>query len=580
MDAIRELNKLMPSDIQFSSADAPLTKPIINAKLTRYAQKYPAQYAQNIHRIRELGEELAYLNGHNMGPKDLSLSNQKDIDNMLNIESNNLKKMNKEQAKTHLINVFNNVQSQVMKNKGNNLVSQAASKGRGNPATASRIAGGVVYAVDMNSEPYPFMIKNSLSKGLQSHEQYASGGQARYAAVQAAVSTSEPGAMGKVLIGNTEDLKITMKDCGTKNGIMTSTETNDALGRYEAGTNKLVDEMYLKQLRARGKKKIKVRSPITCEAKHGVCAMCMGKNSSGNLPAIGHNVGIEAAQGVSEKATQLILSAKHNVAGKSSSHIPTGFQAAKILLNSTDKFKGKASVATTNGTVKSIEKLNTGGYNINVGGVDHITSNHVSPKVSVGETVDKGDILTNGIASTKDILNNRGILEGRHYLSTALDKIHGGSIDKRNFEVISRGYLNLVKPASDKGNTQLKTFDEYVPYLKGTHMQVMSTGDKQITKKFLAEPALHFSPGKQITKKVASYLRNNGVKSVTVSHTPLDYKPVFKTYEQRPLFGKSMWQQINYRGIKKGLHEGLLSGDKEDTKDIRSDRSRFALGIL
>ena len=580
MDAIHELNKFMPSDIQFTSSDKPLTKPKMMAKLTRYAQKYPEQYAHNIHRIRELGEELAYLNGHNMGPRELTLSNQKDIDNMLGIEAQNIKKMSKEQAKTHLINVFNKVQEKVMENKGNNLVSQAASKGRGNPATASRIAGGVVYAVDMNSEPYPFMIKNSLSKGLQSHEQYASGGQARYAAVQAAVSTSEPGAMGKVLIANTEGLKITEKDCGTKNGIMTSTATNDALGRYEAGTNKLIDEAYLKQLRARGKKKIKVRSPITCEAKHGVCAMCMGTDSSGNLPAIGHNVGIEAAQGVSEKATQMILGTKHNIAGKSHSQIPTGFQAAKILLNSTDKFKGKAAVATTGGVVRSIKKLNTGGYNINVDGVDHITSNHVSPKVNVGDTVDKGDILTNGIASTKDILTNRGVLEGRHYLATELDKIHGGSIDKRNFEVISRGYLNLVKPAKDIGNTNLKTFDEYAPTLKGTHTQVMSTGDKQITKKYLAEPALHFSPGKQITKKVASYLRKNGVKSVLVSHTPLDYKPVFKTYEQRPLFGNSIWQQINYRGIKKGLHQGLLYGDKEDTNNIRSDRARFGLGIL
>ena len=580
MDAVRELNKLMPSDVQFSSSDTPLTKPIINAKLTIFAQKHPSMYARNIHKIRELGEELAYLNGHNIGPRDLTLLNQKDIDNMLNAEDAKVRKMKPEQAKTHLINVFNSVQDKVMQNDGNNIISQAQSKGRGNPATASRIAGGVVYAVDMNSEPYPFMIKNSLSKGLNSHEQYVSGGQARFAAVQAAVSTSEPGAMGKVLIANTEDIKIIESDCGTKNGIMVRTDSNDALSRYEASTVKLIDESYLKRLRNMGKKKVKVRSPITCESKRGICAKCMGKNSNGQLPNIGHNVGIEAAQAMSEKATQLILSAKHNVAGKTSSNIPTGFQAAKILLNSTEKFKGKAAVASNAGAVKSITKLTTGGYNINIGGVDHVTSHHVAPRIAVGSMVDQGDILTNGIASTKDILSHRGVLESRKYLSDELDKVHGGGIDKRNFEVISRGYLNLVKPASDKSNTSLYTFDEFVPGIKGSHMKQMSTADKQITKKYLAEPALHFSPGKQITKKVAIYLNKNGVKSVAVSHTPLDYKPVFKTYEQRPLFGKSMWQQINYRGIKKGLSEGLLFGEKEDTKKINSDRARFALGIL
>ena len=580
MEAIQELNKLMPNDLQFSSMDAPLTKPKINAKLSMFAQQNPSMYAKNIHKIRELGEELAYVNGHNIGPKDLSLSNQKHIDNMLNFEGSKLSKMNDEDKKTHLINVFNNLQDKVMENKNNNLVSQAKSKGRGNPATASRITGGVVYAVDMNSEPYPFMIKNSLSKGLSSHEQYASGGQARFAAVQAAVSTSEPGAMGKVLIANTEDLKIVERDCGTRNGIMVDTNSNDALSRYEAGSNKLIDEQYLKHLRAIGKKRVKVRSPITCQAKHGICAMCMGKNSSGNMPEIGHNVGIEASQSKSEKDVQLILSAKHNVGGKTASVIPTGFQAGKILLNSTDKYKGKASVATIGGYVKSINKLNTGGYNVNINGVDHLTSPHVFPTINVGSSVDKGDILTNGIASTKDILVNRGVLEARKYLADELDKVHSGGIDKRNFEVIGRGYLNLVKPSGGSSSGDLKTFDEYVPTLEGSHIVKMNTSDKQITKKFLAEPALHFSPGKQITKKVSNYLNKNGVKSVLVSHNPLGYQPIYKTYEQRPLFGKSIWQQINYRGIKKGLTDSLLSGNKEDTNDIHSDRSKFTLGIL
>jgi DNA-directed RNA polymerase subunit beta' len=535
-------------------------------------------YARNVHKIRELGEELAYLNGHNMGPNDFALKNSKEINSMLDAEDAKLRKMSPEKAKAHLLGVFSKTTGMVMQNK-NNIISQALSKGRGNPEGATRIAGSTVYAVDMKSEPYPFLIKNSLSGGLAGHEQYVSGGQARYASVQAAVSTSEPGAMGKVLIANSEDIKISKKDCGTKNGIMSDVSTSDPLGRYEAGTNKLIDEQYLKSLRAMRKKKVKVRSPITCVSKHGICAMCMGKNSSGNLPSVGHNVGIEAAQSMSEKATQLILSAKHNVAGKTSSEIPTGFQAAKILLNSTEKFKGKAAVASTGGKVKSINRLSTGGFNINIGGVDHITSQHVAPKVAVGSMVDKGDILTNGIASTKDIVMHRGILEGRKYLSDELDKVHGGSIDKRNFEVISRGYLDLVKPASG-GNDNLKTYDAFVPTISGTHMKNMSTNDKQITKKYLAEPALHFSPGKQITNKVANHLKNNGVNSVQVSHTPLDYKPVFKTYEQRPLFGKSIWQQMNYRGIKKGLTESLLHGKDEDTSQIQSDRAKFTLGIL
>jgi DNA-directed RNA polymerase subunit beta' len=579
MSALAELNKLMPADIQFHPSDEPLTKPVMNSKLSEFARKYPTMYARNIHKIRELGEELAYLGGHNIGPNDLNLSNEKHIESFLKKEGDKVARMPDDVAKTHLVHVFDKLQDLTMKND-NNLTSQAKSKGRGNPATATRVVSGVVYAVDMNSEPYPFMIKNSLAKGLSSHEQFASGGQARFSAVQSAVSTAEPGAMGKTLVANTESIKIVEKDCGTKNGVMTSTDTNDAVGRYEAGTNKLIDEQYLKLLRQRGKKKVKVRSPITCQAKHGICSMCMGVSSSGAPHPIGHNIGIESAQTISEKSIQLVLSTKHNVTGKKANPIPTGFKAQKILLGSTEKYPGKALVAKTSGTVKSITKLHTGGYNINVGGIEHSISGAVSPKVSVGTHVDKGAVLTNGIASTKDILETRGVTEARKYLSDELDKANNHTIDKRHFEVFARGYLNLVKPATDKGNTNLRTYDEFVPTLSGTHMTTMKTSDRQITKKFLAEPALHYSIGSQITNSIAKDLHKNGVKSVKVSHSPIGYTPVFKTYEQRPQFGKSMWEQLNYRGLKKSIGENLLYGEKENIRHLRSDRAKIGLGIL
>lgn len=581
MSSLTALNKLMPSDVQFKSDDGPLTKDIMNVKLRSFARKHPDMYAKNIHHIRELGEELAYVSGHNMGLSDLKLGNQKSIDKKLSLAEQKMKSMSPEMAKKHLINTFDSLQKDVMKNSDNNLVSQAVSKGRGNPSQVARTSAGVVYAVDMNSEPYPFMIKNSLSKGLRSHEQFASGGQSRFAAVQAAVSTSEPGAMGKVLIANTEGIRISEKDCGTTNGISINLSTNDALGRYEARSNRLIDQSYMKKLLSSGKRTVIARSPITCKSKNGVCSMCMGKNEKGAMPTIGHNVGIEAAQSVSEKATQLILSAKHNVAGKSGgSSIPTGFKAAKIALNSTDSYPGKATVSQIGGVIQKVDKLHTGGYNINVSGVDHVVSHSVDPKVRVGMRIDRGDVMTNGLASTKDIVNNRGILEARMHLTNELDKANNGSIDRRNLEVISRGYLGLVKPKSSPGFSDLRSFDSFVPTLEGTHVTNMGTRDKQITKKFLAEPILAYSPGRQITKSIANDIAKNGIKNVKVSHSALPYEAIFKTYEQMPLANNSLWQKMNYRGIKKGILDALSFGDKEDTSNIRSDRAKFTLGIL
>ncbi len=309
--------------------------------------------------------------------------------------------------------------------------------------------------------------------------------------------------------------------------------------------------------------------------------MCMGKNEKGALPSMGHNVGIEAAQSVSEKATQLILSAKHHVEGKAGgSNIPTGFKAAKIALNSTDKYPGKATVSEIGGVVQKVDKLHTGGYNINVSGVDHAVAHSISPKVRVGMRIDRGDIMTNGLASTKDIVNNRGILEARMHLTNELDKANNGTIDRRNLEVISRGYLSLVKPKGNTGFSDIRSFDSFVPTLSGTHVMNMKTRDKQITKKFLAEPALAYSPGRQITRSMANDLAKNGISNIKISHTALPYEAIFKTYEQKPLANNSIWQKMNYRGIKKGILEALSFGDKEDTSKLRSDRAKFTLGIL
>jgi len=580
MTSIREINKYLPTELHFKNSDAPLTKPKVNARLQSFAKKYPLQYSENIHKIGDLGEELAYLSGHNMGINDLHLSNHKEIKNFLDVQDKIISRLPEKEAKRHLISTFNKLQGMTLKNKNNGIVIQALSKARGNPSTATRVTGAVGFAVDMNSEPYPFLIKNSLSNGLSAHEQYASGGQARYAAVQAAVSTSEPGAMGKVLIANTEDLKVVMHDCGTTNGKLFSINDRDLIGRVEAKTNKVLDEQYLKSLKSKGVKNVVARTVETCRAKHGVCALCFGKNSTGQFHNTGHNIGIESSQSLAEKATQLVLSAKHNVAGKESSHIPSGFEATKILLNSTEKFKGKATVATTQGTVTKISKLPTGGYNMTIAGKDHYVIPGISPKVSVGHTVEEGDILTNGIASTKDILLHRGVVEARHYLSNALQKSTGGVIDKRNLEVISRGYLNLIKPKGLNGEHSLMTYDESIGDLKGSNIVNMKVGDRQIVKKFLAEPKLHYSIGHKITKDTISNLRKAGVKEISVSHSKPNYETIFKTYEQRPMNGKSIWQQINYRGIKKGLSQNVTSGDNENLSNIHSDRAQLLLGRL
>jgi hypothetical protein len=578
-NVIQELNKYLPSDLKITGKDLPLTKTKLKKRLSEYAKKYPEKYAQNIHKIGELGEELGYVYGHHIGINDLIHNKKNQIKYYLTKEDAKLKKMSDEQKRKHLLKVFDKVQDMVGTIKDNHLVDQGYSKGRGNPNTITRTIGASVYTIDMHGSPYPFMIKNSLSSGLASHEAFTAGSQARYAAVSAANSTSEPGAMSKILVANTERLKICCKDCGTTNGVEYSVDDSQILGRYEAKTNKLITKDYIKQLKKQHKKTIIVRDPTTCLAPEGVCQMCYGTNQVGRHFDVGHEIGIQASQTIGEKSTQLVLSTKHNIAGSIKSKIPTGFEAQKILLNTPEYFPGKATIATTDGVVDKIEKLNTGGYNIYIADKPHYVSSDVEHTVKVGQSVNKGDIISTGLASPRELVEYAGVNQARKYVVDKLYESNGGDIDKRVFGVVTKGYLDLARHKNDNMH-QLYSYDALVSNIELPHTVKMSPKDKQILNKYLAEPFLHYSLGTKITEQIRQKMLQHNIKEIKVAHNPPSIVPVYKTYEQRPLTNTSVWERMNYRGIKKGLSEELLYSGETDFSKSTNNRAKYTLGVL
>ena len=579
MDTLNRINQYLPNELHFKQKDLPLDKKTINNKMLIFAKKYPDMYAKNIHHIGQLGEELAYEYGHHVGINDLTHNKKNEINRYLEQEDKKLNNLSDEEKKSRLIDIFNNVKNKTMEIENNHLVDQGKSRGRGNPDTITRTIGASVYTVDMNSEPFPFLIKNSLSSGYKSHQMFAAGSQARYAAVAAATSTSEPGAMGKILVANTEHLKICCKDCGTNNGIERTIDDPEIIGRFEARTNRHITKEYVTELKKQNKKRIIVRDPSTCEAKTGVCQMCYGVNSLGNLPALNHNIGIESAQTIAEKSTQLVLSAKHNIGGKLKSAVPTGFEAQKILLNTPDYYRGKATVAKTDGKVNSISTLSTGGWNINIAGENHFVGAEVKPNVKVGDSINKGDIISSGLASPKDLVHYAGMHQARKYVVDNLYKANGGDIDKRVFGVITKGYLDLAKQNGDVYN-QLHSYDALVKTIDIPNSGEVSVDSPTIVGKFLAQPFLHYSIGTKITRAMVEKMKEHGVSKIKVSHNFIPITPIYKTYEQKPLANSSIWQKMNYRGIKKGLSGELLYSNGINYDKLDSDRTKYTIGKL
>jgi hypothetical protein len=403
--------------------------------------------------------------------------------------------------------------------------------------------------------------------------------QGRYSSVQSANATSEPGALGKILIANSDAQKITTMDCGTTNGVMMSVSDHHILGRFEAGTNKLIDESYVRQLKAQNKKQIRVRSPITCQAKKGVCAKCYGLKPDGRLPSVGDNVGIKAAQTIGEILTQMTLSTKHSTMGKQDSNKLTGVDGFKAITNSPSSFSGAAVVATEQGTISRIEKAPQGGHFIYVGKKKYTAKPHATLKVKAGDSVFKGQALTDGVVTPKQVLETRGMGEARLHEANMLHSLFkdstGRDLQKKHFELIARGHLSL-------GQTNLGEIDE-ISNLNNNYPKRSSKAvvGNMIIGKYLAEDVGQIFKGTKIDDVVLKELKKNGKSTVLVTTEVPTVVPVFKSMEQKPNFSGNLFSKMNYRHLSKAIKDEILYNKKPvHIGSYSSDRGEHTAGML
>ncbi len=173
-------------------------------------------------------------------------------------------------------------------------------------------------------------ITNNFRDGLNVHQYFISSHGARKGQTDTVLRTANAGYLTRRLVDVVQDIIIAEPDCGTSEGLTLTALTKDGqlleslgdriLGRVvaediflpecqtpivTAGT--LLDEYWVNFLIERKKiNQIKVRSPITCQSEHGICAQCYGYDlANGQLITIGEAIGVLAAQSIGECATQL-----------------------------------------------------------------------------------------------------------------------------------------------------------------------------------------------------------------------------------------------------------------------------------
>ena len=217
----------------------------------------------------------------------------------------------------------------------NSIYMMSHSGARGSPAQMKQLAGMRGLMAKPSGEIIETPIISNFKEGLSVLEYFNSTHGARKGLADTALKTANSGYLTRRLVDVAQDCIVNETDCGTKDGItvaavidageVITSLSERVLGRVPVGnvvnpaTNEviikkgtLISEEHSQAIEEANLVSIKVRSPLTCETKSGVCATCYGRDLARGTPVnIGEAVGVIAAQSIGEPGTQLTMRTFH-----------------------------------------------------------------------------------------------------------------------------------------------------------------------------------------------------------------------------------------------------------------------------
>jgi len=226
--------------------------------------------------------------------------------------------------------------NEVKQSSFNAIFMMADSGARGSAAQIRQLAGmrGLMTKPDGSIIETP--ITANFREGLNVLQYFISTHGARKGLADTALKTANSGYLTRRLVDVAQDLVVTSDDCETPSpglkvtAVIEGGDVVEALGTrilgrvtssdvLEPGSddvlvekNTIIDEALVQKIEESGVDEVWVRSPITCEARHGVCAKCYGRDLARGMPVnTGEAVGVIAAQSIGEPGTQLTMRTFH-----------------------------------------------------------------------------------------------------------------------------------------------------------------------------------------------------------------------------------------------------------------------------
>lgn len=368
--------------------------------------------------------------------------------------------------------------------KFNPIFMMSNSGARGSMNQIRQLAGMRGLMANTAGKTIEIPIKANFREGLSVLEYFISSRGARKGLADTALRTADSGYLTRRLVDVSQEVIIREPDCGTSDGIWAfeitdgkqviepfadrlagrylSEDFKDKQGNILVSKDKLMDEDDAKIIIGAGCERVRIRSVLTCRARHGVCAKCYGSNlASQETISIGEAVGVIAAQSIGEPGTQLTMRTFHT-GGVAGSDITQGLPRVEELFEA--RKPKRAATLTENSGVVSIEDTKRGAtLAVTVTNKDTAEA-HVYQvplghkfKVQEGSEVQTGDALTEGTFNPHDVLKTRGVEAVQGYLIQEVQRTYrqqGVDINDRHIEVIVRQMMRKVR-IENQGGTDL-----------------------------------------------------------------------------------------------------------------------------
>ena len=592
------LVEIIPSDLRGNLND--LSGSNVNDFLVELYKKYPEQYKKISHDLGRLGAKSAYIQGETLGLEDFEPVVDKPL--LLAAMNDEIDKARQkfgssDQFKKARESIWVRYNDMMLKNTisgakaTNNRIGHAVISGaRGKNAQMQAMLTTPGLYADSKGDIVPMFVENSFAEGLRPLEFAAGMFGARASVISTKAATAKGGDYGKLLSQASARLLVTDKDCGVKNGISYDIDDNTArnrilardIGNFKAGT--MLTREVLSDLKKNNINKLVARSPLTCNAD-GLCSQCVGLTFENKFPKVGEHVGITAANAISEPVTQGALSAKHTGGQATQKGEYGGFPILSQFVQSPTEYVHKAITPDEDGQVSNIEEAPQGGYNVFVNNKSYYVKPGYPLTVKVGQHIESGQPLSEGIVDARDVVEKVGLGAGRKYWVDRIQKIYKDSglyADKKNLEIVARGTLDTVSLDEEIDGVDAY-MDDVVNYNQIKKAWKPTDAAKKPTdmalNKYLASDTLEHTIGTRVTPSIQKQFQEAGINELDVMGKKPPFSPNMDRLRTASHYNDDWLAGLSTSYLKKQLEDSSLRAATTNIKENQHWAPRIAVGV-